>query len=378
MAATTPENLTESVKSAARLAGFDHCGVAAAVTPDGFHHLVDWIEAGYQGEMHYLSERLDAYRHPSSILEGVKSVVILGMNYATGQSAELQSGRGRIARYAWANIDYHDLIKQRLRQIEYDLQDKFPQIRLRSIVDTAPLLEREFAQLAGLGWIGKNTMLINKATGSYFFLAALLIDHELIFDKPFMSDHCGTCTACLDACPTDAFPEPGTLDATRCISYLTIEHRSSIPVSLRQGIGEWLFGCDVCQQVCPWNRFAKPSQEAVLAPVYEQIELVTLFRMSDEDFRIRFRRTPMWRAKRRGLLRNAAIVMANRPGPNAIEGLLLGLNDHEPLVRATSAWALGQLQETVTVQPLQERFLIETDPSAIEAIQEAIDSIRRY
>ncbi len=210
-------------------------------------------------------------------------------------------------------------------------------------MDTAPLLEREFAQLAGLGWIGKNTLLLNKQLGSWFFLAALLTDQELDYDEPHVADHCGTCRACLDACPTGAFVEPYVLDARRCISYLTIELRGPIPDNLRSGVGDWLFGCDICQDVCPWNHRAPASPEAAFAPLEDMnpvVELAALFALDDAAFRERFRHTPLWRAKRRGLLRNAAIVLGNRPHAAAIPALIRGLNDPEPLVRGASAWAL--------------------------------------
>ena len=214
--------------------------------------------------------------------------------------------------------------------------------KIRGVVDTAPLLEREFAQLAGLGWVGKHTLLINRQQGSWFFLAALITDVELSYDAPHETDHCGTCRACLDACPTGAFPQPYVLDATRCISYLTIELRDAVPAELRSGIGDWLFGCDVCQDVCPWNSRAPLSRQAEFAPRADSnpINLISLFDLDDATFRERFRHTPLWRPKRRGLLRNAAIVLGNRPTPAAIPALIRGLNDDEPLVRGACAWAL--------------------------------------
>jgi epoxyqueuosine reductase len=203
-------------------------------------------------------------------------------------------------------------------------------------VDTTPLLERDFARRAGLGWIGKNTMLIDKRRGSYFFLGALLLDRELRPDPPHLASHCGTCTACLDACPTDAFAGPGWLDARRCISYLTIELKSAVPDELRPGVGDWLFGCDVCQEVCPWNRHDSSEPEAV-----DPVELLGL---GEEEFRRRFRGTALSRPKRRGLLRNAAIVLGNTAGPEALPALERALADPEPLVREAAAWALARLK----------------------------------
>ena len=217
--------------------------------------------------MSYLADRKSAYQHPRHVMPEVTSLLMLGMNYQTAQAQPAIAGTGRIARYAWGTDDYHDLIHQRLKQLKSFVLSLDDDIKVRGVVDTAPLLEREFAQLAGIGWSAKNTMLINRENGSWFFLAALLLSVDLVYDAPFETDHCGTCRACLDACPTDAFPEPGVLDATRCISYLTIEHRTAIPLEHRPAIGSWVFGCDVCQEVCPWNNKAAIGVEPAFDPL---------------------------------------------------------------------------------------------------------------
>jgi epoxyqueuosine reductase len=244
---------------------------------------------------------------------------------------------------------------------------------VRSIVDTAPFMEREFAQLAGLGWIGKNTLLLNRTAGSWFFLAALLTDVELVYDNAHETDHCGTCRACLDACPTDAFPQPYVLDASRCISYLTIELRDAMPMELRAGVGEWVFGCDVCQEVCPWNNHAPQSRETAFEPQAENnaLDLIRLFDLDDAAFRTRFRHTPLWRPRRRGLLRNAAIALGNRPTPAALPALEKGLRDEEPLVRGACAWALGQFAEPVALEALLARQQIEMDVGVLGEIDAA-------
>ena len=213
-----------------------------------------------------------------------------------------------------------------------------PTARVRGVVDTAPLLEREFAQLAGLGWIGKNTMLINRRLGSWIFLATLLTSEELAYDEPNAADHCGSCRACLDACPTGALIDAHTLDARRCISYLTIELRGGVPAELREGVGNRLFGCDACQEVCPWNRRAPVTPDESYWPKsgMNPLELIELFALDDEAFRDRFRHTPLWRSRRRGILRNAAIVAGNRPSAEVIPALIEGINDPEPMVRAAS------------------------------------------
>jgi epoxyqueuosine reductase len=299
--------------------------------------------------MRYLSDRSAAYERPQNVLEGVRSIVMLAMPYRTMEPKRPAAGQGKVSRYAWGQ-DYHELIWRRLDELAGWLAAQSPECRVRGVVDTAPLLEREFAQLAGLGWVGKNTLLLNKKLGSWFFLAALLTNLELAYDSPYTADHCGACTACLDACPTDAFAAPYVLDARKCISYLTIELRSEIPEPLREGIGDWLFGCDVCQDVCPWNtreHNAAHTDEAAFQPLegMNPIDLTALFDLNEEAFRRRFRHTPLWRAKRRGLLRNAAIVLGNRPTEAAIPALMKGLSDSEPLVREACAWALERQTE---------------------------------
>jgi epoxyqueuosine reductase len=297
--------------------------------------------------MHYLSEREAAYEHPRSVLAGVRSVLMLAMNYKSEPAVAPRSGQGRLARYAWGEADYHDLIHRRLKQLAASFHEWVPRASVRGVVDTAPLLEREFAQLAGLGWIGKNTLLLNKSMGSWFFLAALLTDQVLEYDVPYETDHCGTCRACLDACPTDAFPRPYVLDATKCISYLTIELREQVPEPLREGIGDWVFGCDVCQDVCPWNHRVPPSGEPAFAAREDQnpLELAGLFYLTDAQFRARFRKTPLWRSKRRGILRNAAIVLGNQLAATASAALRHGLEDPDPLVQESCAWALQRIAQ---------------------------------
>ncbi|MFC1758189.1 tRNA epoxyqueuosine(34) reductase QueG [Planctomycetota bacterium] len=338
-------NLTERWKEQARSIGFDLVGTCPAVTPEGIHHLYEWLEAGSAGGMAYIENRKDAYAHPRGVLAGVKSLLMLGTNYATDEQADVPDGFGRVSNYSWGEGDYHDLIHRRLKGLVRWMDDASPGSHSRGVVDTAPLLERDFARLAGLGWIGKNTMLINREAGSYFFLAAVLTDVELDYDDRFSHDHCGTCTACLDKCPTDAFPKPYVLDATRCISYQTIEHRDEISHDLREGIGDWLFGCDVCQQVCPWNRKSVPTNEPTFQPLegMRPVDLCALFELDDESFRKRFRKTPLWRAKRKLILRNAAIVLGNQRYQPASPVLQSGLSDEEALVRNACQWALDQI-----------------------------------
>jgi epoxyqueuosine reductase len=374
---------TDALKSEARRLGFDLAGACSAVNATGFEPLVDWLAAGYAGEMAYLERRIDAYRHPEGVMPGTLSLLLLGLNYRTVEPIQGEAGTGRISRYAWGQVDYHDLIRLRLKQLEAFATASLIELgqadaRVRGVVDTAPLLEREFAQLAGLGWQGKNTMLIRPQFGSWFFLAGLLLSVELDYDQPFTANHCGTCTACLDHCPTQAFPQPGVLDATRCISYLTIEHRSPIDRTLRHKMNDWILGCDVCQEVCPWNRKGASSSEPAFLPTLDQnpVSLRELFFLTDDEFRKRFSKTPLWRPKRRGILRNAAIALGNRPHADNLIALKQGLVDLEPLVRGASAWALGQHRFPISFEALTEQLKAETDSIVTEEIEHALDSIR--
>lgn len=339
-------SLTEPLKAEARRLGFALAGATSAVPPPGDARLDDWLAAGFAGEMHYLSERREAYRHPRAVLDGARSLLLLALPYRTAEPAELEPSQGRVSRYAWG-ADYHDTIHSRLHALADWLRAQVPDALVRGVVDTAPLLEREFAQLAGLGWIGKNTLLLNRTWGSWFFLAALITDQVLEYDAPFAVDHCGTCRACLDACPTNAFVAPYVLDARRCISYLTIELRDAIPEPLRDGVGDWLFGCDVCQDVCPWNHRVEPNDLLEFQPRagMNPVELPALFALDEAAFRRRFKDSPLWRARRRGILRNAAIVLGNQRARGALDALRRGAADADELVRDACRWAIKQIED---------------------------------
>ena len=339
----TSDNTTERIKSLGLELGFAHVGIAPAVTPTGFHRLLQWIDKGQHADMQWVERRKEAYRHPDGVMQGTRSVIMAAINYNDGAT---HAGGGRVARYAWGSADYHDVLKPRLQQLAALLKAERPGARTRVVIDTAPLLERDFARLAGIGWFGKNTMLISRSIGSWFFLGAVLTDVELDYDKPVDQNFCGTCTRCLDACPTDAFPEPGVLDARRCISYLTIEHRKdAIPQDLRNGIGEWLFGCDICKDVCQWNRFAPDETLAEFQHVASMnpVDCRELLRLTAKEFETRFAGSPLSRPGRAGLLRNAAIVLGNAKDQYAIQDLLAALDDEEPLIREAAAWALSEI-----------------------------------
>jgi epoxyqueuosine reductase len=368
--------LAESLRAESLRLGFALVGIAPAVEPIGYGQLQRWLESGYAGEMNYFERRREAYSHPRHVLDGVRSLVLLGLDYNTGLEGRSEPGQGRVSRYAWGSVDYHDLIWGKLDALQEWLAEKAPGASSRGVVDTAPLLEREFAQLAGLGWRGKNTLLINPQRGSYFFLAALLTDLSLPCDPVFTADHCGTCRRCLDACPTGAFPEPYLLDATKCISYLTIELRSEVPESLRPGLGDWLLGCDICQEVCPWNRFTRIADEPGFLPRQDAglEDLETLLGLSEGEFRARFRNTPLWRPRRRGILRNAAIILGNQRHVPALKALCRALQDEEELIRGAAAWALGQLGGEQARAALRARLPQESATQVRTEIERALEA----
>ncbi len=340
--------LTAAIRAEALRLGFSRVGIAPALAPPPHHEAYrGWLAAGLAGGMQPWLARHEPLRASlDAILPAAQSVVMLATDHALGgdPAAEpLPAGRGRVARYARGD-DYHDLLRERLNALAAWLEAAAPGCRARGVVDSAPLAERDYAWAAGLGWFGKNTMLIDPRAGSYFLLSALVTDLPLPVDAPLTTDHCGTCTACLDACPTRAFPEPGVLDANKCISAVTIEDHGPVPDSLRVGLGDWIFGCDICQEVCPWNRHAPGSTEPAFQPRQGEasLPLADLLTLDEAGFRHRFRGSPILRAKRRGLLRSAALALGNRPHEPAFPALAAALADGEPVVRGAAAWALGR------------------------------------
>ncbi len=347
------------VKRAAEEAGFDLAGIAPAADASELKHFPKWIAAGHAGEMQYLEARTDHGALKRSSLACVapwaRSVVVCAINYNTAHPYSTQvhnPSRGWISRYAWSREDYHDAVLRRLKQVETVLRqsvpaDLQPSLTTRSYVDTGPIVERVFAKYAGVGWIGKNTCIINQKKGSWLFLGVILTSLELAPDVP-APDRCGTCTRCIEACPTDAILAPYQLDSNKCISYLTIEKRGSIPEDLRAGIGHHVFGCDICQDVCPWNRKAPASSAPEFEPRPGLVNpaLAWLAEMSAEEFRAAFRGSPIRRTKRSGLRRNAAIAMGNS-GNKAFLPLLDQLvADEDQIVSETARWAKTRLQKS--------------------------------
>jgi epoxyqueuosine reductase len=331
--------LTAAVKARARELGFDRVGIGPATPPPHGAAFEAWLEAGHAATMGYLergrADRLD----PGRLLPDVRSVVAVALSYKP--ASEEESWRG-VAAYA-RGADYHDVLRERLAALSAFIADSAgPDVTTRVAVDTSAVLERDLAARAGLGWIGKNTNLLAPDLGSLFFIGIVLTTAALAFDEA-PPDRCGRCTACLDACPTRAFAGPYVLDARRCISYLTIEHRGDIDDALREGVGEWLFGCDVCQDVCPWNAKAATTREPAWQPAHALESPAALLALTPETFRARFRGSAMTRAKRGGLLRNAALVLGNRRDTDAVPALRRALGDPEPSVRSAAEWALARI-----------------------------------
>jgi len=338
-------DLSRRLKAEAHRMGFDRVGIAPAVEPPGYPQYQDWLRQGKEAGLAYMRDREVARAHPDSILPGVRSVVVVAMIYGEPASPIDDPTHGKVARYA-RGTDYHEVLWRKLGLLLDWLKAECPGIVGRAVADTAPLLERDFARLAGLGWIGKNTMLIDRRIGSFTVLGALLVDRELTYDAPHESSHCGTCTRCLDACPTGAFDEPGRLDANKCLSYWTIEHRGPIPDPMAEQLNGWVFGCDICQDVCPWNRKAPTGREPALAGSAEWTnpDLLEWLEADPAEFRRRLKGTALARSKRSGLVRNAALILGARGVTEAIPALTRLLEDEDGAIRDSAAWALSRIE----------------------------------
>jgi epoxyqueuosine reductase len=329
--------LTETVKARALALGFERVAIGPADAIAHAQEFTEWLAAGYGEGMDWLAESREIRLEPARLLPGVKSAVVVALHYGPREDDPSWDVVSRYARGA----DYHNVMRPRLHVLR-DYLIEAAGADARASLDTSAVLERELAAAAGLGWIGKNTNLIGPRAGSYFFIGTVLTTAELVADGS-VADHCGTCTACLDACPTQAFPAPWVLDARRCLAYLTIEHRGRIADEFKPHVTDWLFGCDICQEVCPWNRKAPPAREPALAPRTPLEPLETLLALDDETFRARFRGTALFRAKRAGLARNAALILGNRGQRAAAPALRRALEDPDESVRDAAAWALRRL-----------------------------------
>jgi epoxyqueuosine reductase len=370
------------LKSWALEAGFDRAGVALLGPLEHGEALVRWLDRGDQAGMEYLGRRLEARLDPSRIFPGARSVLCVALQYhpLSNKDGERQpEPKGdlwrRVARYARGQ-DYHEVMGERLRVVETRVREEFPGCQTRRYVDTGPVLERELAARAGLGAVGKNTMLLHPEGGSWFLLGELFLSLDLAPDQP-LADLCGSCTLCLDACPTGAFPEPYRLDSNRCISYWTIEHRGPLPPEARRMVGGWVFGCDVCQEVCPWNSTPAGAvhPEMELPPERGELTLERLLRLPREEYVERFRGSPLKRAKLEGLQRNAAVAMGNRLESRYLAPLAGALREEEsPQVRGHAAWALGRIGGAEAQGILTAALAAETDPEVGAEIRKALSA----
>ena len=372
--------LSLRIKEQAQRLGFELVGISPVKLPPHGESFAEWLRRGFSGELEYMKRTEVLRRDPHRLVPWAVSLISVGMNYHTpfSRPPASQQPKGWISRYAWGD-DYHELIKDRLESLlDYIRRIYNVPIEGKAFVDSGPVLERDFAGVAGIGWIGKNTHLISPERGSWFFLGELFVSVPLAYDRP-IRDRCGKCDLCLKACPTGAFAGPYVLDARRCISYLTIELKGFIPRHLRPLIGNHIFGCDICQEICPYNVKARPTIEKAYAPrkgLYAP-DLIPLLSLDDEEFRRRFRGSPILRAKRRGLLRNVAVALGNTKSREAVPALIQALDDRETLVRGHVAWALGQIGSPNAVGALEKRLPIENDPAVRMEIQDAITKAKK-
>lgn len=348
--------LTLRLKSEGHRLGFDQVGVAPAVSPPHYSDFLGWIEAGHAAGMDYLARNASLREHPSGLLAGARSVIVASLVYGRPDTSPTGPTQGKVARYA-RGADYHELFWRRLDTLLDWLQEQRPGTVGRSVADSAPLLERDFARLAGLGWVGKNTMVIDKRLGSFSLFGAIITDADLEPDPPHVHSHCGTCRRCLDACPTGAFSAAYVLDARKCISYWTIEHRGPIDDGFADRLEGWVFGCDICQDVCPWNRKAPGGRTPELdaLPGLANPDLIGWLERDPSEFTKSLKGTALTRAKRSGLLRNAALILGTRQVTEAVPVLARRLHDQDAVVRGAAAWALRRIGTAEALQSLDAR-----------------------
>lgn len=301
---TKKEQYSKFIKTEAKRLGFLDCGIAEATfLEEEAPRLEDWLKKSFHGQMHYMENHFDKRLDPRLLVDGAKSVISLSYNYYP--EIEQREDSYHISKYAYGE-DYHHVIKGKLKELLQSIQEEIGEVSGRAFVDSAPVLERAWAERAGLGWNGKHTLLIQKQQGSFFFLAELIIDLELSYDEPFTTDHCGSCTKCIDACPTQAILPNSTIDGSKCISYFTIELKDNIPNEFQENMKDWMFGCDICQDICPWNRFSKSHQEPLFQPQKELLEMTKKDweEITEDTFRKVFKKSAVKRTKYSGITRN--------------------------------------------------------------------------
>ncbi len=363
----------ERVAAAARAEGFDHCVAAPVSALAAADRLRAWLADEMHGSMAWLARDPERRANPALVVPDARTVVVVARSYFTGVDVAQDPRHARISRYAWGD-EYHDVMGVAVRQLYDRICQLVPGGSGRYYVDTGPVMEKAWAEVAGLGWIGKHTNVIRRGAGSWFFLGALVLDFEMECAEP-ARDHCGSCAACIDVCPTRAIIAPYVLDARRCISYLTIENRGPIPQEFRAAIGNRVFGCDDCQEVCPWNRFAEVGDSAhpfLPRPGARAAPLLELFALDVEAFRTRFRRSPVKRAKFDGFRRNVAVALGNSGDADAVGPLAAALLADSVLVRGHSAWALGQLGGADARAALVSSRESETDVDVLAEIDGAL------
>lgn len=364
----------QRIKAQGAALGFDLVGISPVRPPAHGGSFAEWLRRGYHGEMAYMARTAGNRLHPGEFLPWARSIVSVALNYNTPHPRGAEGIQGWISRYAWGD-DYHEVMQAKLAHLlEWVRHEAGPEVQGRIFVDAGPVLDREAAARAGIGWYGKNTNLLSMRLGSFFFLGELFLSLELEPDRP-IRDRCGQCRLCLDACPTNAFAGPYVLDARRCISYLTIELKGAIPRELRPRMGTHIFGCDICQDVCPYNAKVKVTREPAFHPRrgLHAPELIPLLRLTEAEFKARFAGSPILRAKRRGLLRNVCVALGNLGRGEAVPALRAALrSDPEPLVRGHAAWALGRIRTPEALAALREARGEETDPGVLGEIESAI------